>query len=129
MARGRPKSSTAMSGKERMKKLRAKHGTDKGMDAARKRRANACLTEEEKEAKHEQNRLAKQKSRAKQSRQKKAFIKAKDVERKRLQKLKGQEKANSTERVQRLGIRKVVLTQLLLSSVVFRDLTKFARLC
>ena len=59
------------------------------------------LTEEEKEAKRERNRLAKQKSRAKQSRQKKAFIKAKDVERKRLQKLKGQEKANSTERVQR----------------------------
>ena len=29
MARGRPKSSTAMSGKERMKKLRAKHGTDR----------------------------------------------------------------------------------------------------
>ena len=50
MARGRPKSSTAMSGKERMKKLRAKHGTDKGMDAARKRRANACLTEEEKKS-------------------------------------------------------------------------------
>ena len=33
MARGRPKSSTAMSGKDRMKKLRAKHGPDKGMDA------------------------------------------------------------------------------------------------
>ena len=43
MARGCPKSSTAMSGKDRMKKLRAKHGTDKGLDAARKRRANACL--------------------------------------------------------------------------------------
>ena len=85
--------------------LKAKHGTGKGMDAARKRRANACLTEEEKEAKCEQNRLAKQKSRAKQSRQKKAFIKTKDVERKRLQKLKGQEKANSTERLQRLGIK------------------------